>query len=142
MTKNNNSSIRQEYIPIYVPNRIYALCACARSPLSQKPKKNAKMEKESEKLIEAKLREAVKKRGGIAIKLLSQFHRGLPDRIILLPRGRVFFVETKSTGRTPTLLQRKSHQTLRALGFDVYIIDSTKAVEDLMQLLDLERAGL
>lgn len=100
------------------------------------------MEKESEKLIEAKLREAVKKRGGIAIKLLSQFHRGLPDRILLLPGGKAVFVETKSTGKKPGALQRKAHQTLRALGFDVYIIDSTKAVEDLMQLLDLERAGL
>jgi len=100
------------------------------------------MEKESEKLIEAKLREAAKKRGGIAIKLLSQFHRGLPDRLLLLPGGKAVFVETKSTGKKPGALQLKAHQMLRALGFDVYIIDSTKAVEDLMQLLDLERAGL
>ena len=100
------------------------------------------MEKESEKLIEAKLRDEIKKRDGIALKLLSQFHRGLPDRIVLLPRGRVFFVETKSTGRTPTLLQRKSHQTLRALGFHVWVVDSTEKVEHLMQLLDFEEAGL
>lgn len=107
-----------------------------------KAKTNTKMEKESEKLIEAKLREAIKKRGGIAIKLLSQFHRGLPDRLLLLPGGKAFFVETKSTGKKPELLQRKAHQALRALGFDVFVIDTTAKVTDLMQLLDLERAGL
>lgn len=100
------------------------------------------MEKESEKLIEAKLREAIKKRGGIAFKFLSQFHRGMPDRLVLMPGGKAFFVETKSTGKKPELLQRKAHQDLRALGFDVYIIDSTAKVADLMQLLDLEKAGL
>lgn len=127
---------------IFLPNRTYALARVRVSPIIPKAKMNTKMEKESEKLIEAKLREATKKRGGIAIKLLSQFHRGLPDRILLLPGGKAIFVETKSTGKKPGALQRKAHQTLRALGFDVYIIDSTKAVEDLMQLLDLERAGL
>lgn len=98
--------------------------------------------KESEKLIEAKLREAVKKRGGIAIKLLAQFHRGLPDRILLLPGGRAFFVELKSTGCKPGLLQTKAHEMLRSLGFSVYVIDTTYKVSELMRIIDLEGLGL
>ena len=98
--------------------------------------------KESEKVIEAKLREAVKHRGGVALKILSQYHAGLPDRLILLPGSRAFFVETKSTGCKARLLQKKAHEMLRSLGFSVYVIDSTEKVSDLMQLIDLERLGL
>lgn len=100
------------------------------------------MEKESEKRIEAKLREAVKSRGGIALKLLSQFHRGMPDRIVLLPGGRIHFVELKSTGKKPGLLQQKAHKYLRSLGFDVVVIDSTSALQDFLQIVDLEKMGL
>ena len=98
--------------------------------------------KESEKVIEAKLREAVKQRGGVALKILSQYHAGLPDRLVLLPGSQAFFVETKSTGCKARLLQKKDHEMLRSLGFSVYVIDSTEAVSDLMQLIDLERLGL
>lgn len=98
--------------------------------------------KESEKIIEAKLREAVKQRGGTALKFLSQFHRGMPDRLVLMPGGRAFFVELKSTGEKPRLLQQKAHEDLRRLGFSVYVIDSTEKLRDLMMLLDFEKAGL
>ena len=98
--------------------------------------------KESEKNIEAKLRDAIKRRGGTAIKILSQFHAGLPDRLVLLPGGRAFFVELKSTGCKPGLLQTKAHEMLRSLGFSVYVIDTTDKVSELMQIIDLESIGL
>ena len=98
--------------------------------------------KESEKVLEAKLREAIKARGGRALKFLSQFHRGMPDRLVLLPKGRVFFVELKSTGRTPEPLQRKAHNDLRRLGFSVYVIDTTEKLQDLLMILDLEDAEI
>ena len=91
---------------------------------------------ESEKVIEQKLREAVEGIGGKAVKLTSQLHRGLPDRLILLPEGQVFFVEVKTTGRKPTKLQLAVHRDLRAMGFSVYIVDSTAGAEKAVALMN------
>ena len=37
--------------------------------------------------------------------------------------GRAFFVELKTKGKTPTPLQQHEHETLRALGHTVLVID-------------------
>lgn len=89
--------------------------------------------KESEKLIEKKLTDKVKGVGGWAIKLLPTFIRGLPDRICLFPKGRVVFVETKTTGQKVRKIQEAMHIRLRLLGFKVLVIDSTKQIEELIQ---------
>ena len=77
----------------------------------------------NEKLIEKKLREGVKNSGGIALKFSSPYHRGIPDRIVLMPKGRGYFVELKSTGKKPTPLQAKAMSDLESLGFEVRVID-------------------
>lgn len=97
---------------------------------------------ESEKTLEKKLREQIKKRGGLALKLLSQLHRGLPDRIVLLPHGIIYFVELKSTGKNPTELQEHCHRQLRALGFSVVIIASSEALTNFLTIVDFELAEI
>ena len=52
----------------------------------------------NEKLIEKKLREEIQKLGGVALKFLPTYWVGAPDRLILMPGGRVYWAETKSTG--------------------------------------------
>lgn len=83
---------------------------------------------ESEKVLERKLCTEVKKLGGLAIKLLSSQMTGLPDRLCLLPGGRVYFVELKSTGEKPTKIQEVIHKRLESLGFEVFVIDSTEGI--------------
>lgn len=78
----------------------------------------------SEKLIEKTLNTVVTKAGGWSIKLLSTFISGLPDRLVLLPGGVVFFMELKSTGKKATTLQKLIHARIRRLGFEVYVIDT------------------
>ena len=46
-----------------------------------------------EKYIEQKLVSEVKKRGGICLKLASTGLDGIPDRLVLMAKGRVAFVE-------------------------------------------------
>lgn len=92
--------------------------------------------RESEKTLEARLRREVECRGGLAVKHSSQFHRGMPDRILLLPGGSVIFVEVKSTGEKPTTLQIRAHEQLRALGFPVCVIDNTEDLESLCEAMD------
>lgn len=78
----------------------------------------------SEKVIEKRLNAEVKSLGGWSLKLLCQFVTGLPDRLVLLPGGVIFFAEIKSTGKKPTPIQRLVHERIRRLGFRVEVIDS------------------
>lgn len=76
-----------------------------------------------EKEIEQKLVRAVKNMGGIAPKLVCPGLDGMPDRILLLPGGRIAFVEAKAPGKVPRPLQVARHEMLRQLGFKVYVLD-------------------
>ena len=89
---------------------------------------------EREKETEPYLCEQVKQLGGRADKFISPGCAGVPDRIVILPGGHVFFVETKSEGRTSTALQRKIQRELRKLGCTVYSdIDTKQKVKEVLQ---------
>ena len=76
-----------------------------------------------EKEIEKKLALEAKKRGGLAVKFVSPGFDGMPDRILLMPEGRIAFVEVKAPGKRPRPLQMARHKLLRGLGFSVFILD-------------------
>lgn len=76
-----------------------------------------------EKTIEQKFTAAVKTAGGLALKFASPGFDGVPDRIALLPGGRMAFVEVKAPGKNPRPLQEARHRLLRQLGFKVYVLD-------------------
>ena len=82
---------------------------------------------ESEKATEEYLREEIRKAGGIAYKFVSPGQPGVPDRIVCLPNGRIFFVELKSEGKKSTDQQRRQQDRLRRLGQRVYTDIDTKA---------------
>ena len=73
--------------------------------------------------IEQLLVRAVRHRGGMALKFVSPGTNGVPDRLILLPGGKIAFAEMKAPGRTPRPLQCLRIQQITALGFPVYVID-------------------
>lgn len=81
-----------------------------------------------EKEIEEKLRLSVKALGGIALKFTSPGFDGMPDRLILLPKGRMAFAELKAPGKKPRALQLARHRLLQRLGFEVYVIDDTEQI--------------
>jgi len=86
----------------------------------------------NEKLLEKKLREGVKKLGGIALKFGTSYHTGMPDRIVLMPGGQTSFVELKSTGKKPTPLQIKSLEMLAGLGFKAIVMDSQEGLDQFL----------
>ena len=86
-----------------------------------------------EKAIEQKLVRAVKGHGGICPKLVSPGFDGMPDRMVLLPHGRIGFVEVKAPGEKPRPIQESRHRLLRRLGFKVYVLD---CAEDIPRILD------
>ena len=83
--------------------------------------------------IETKLVKAVKNMGGLAPKFVSPGFDGVPDRIVLLPYGKIAFVELKTEGKTLRPLQVRRKRQLESLGFSVYCVD---AVEQIGGLLD------
>ena len=92
--------------------------------------------KESEKTLEARLVREIEARGGMALKYTSQYHRGIPDRICLLPGGVTIFVELKSTGQKPTKLQQHAIAKLSGLGFWCAVISRTETLEKLLEFID------
>lgn len=83
-----------------------------------------------EKQIEQNLRIKVKSIGGLALKFVSPGMVGVPDRIVLLPDGRIYFVELKAPGKKPSPKQVKMAQILASLGHQVRVIDSMESVKE------------
>ena len=90
----------------------------------------------SEKVFERTLSKYVNDKGGIAVKLLSQFVNGLPDRMYLLPGGRALFVEFKSTGKKPTRIQEHIIDRIRKVGFTVLVVDSPDTWKEAVSEVD------
>jgi hypothetical protein len=84
-----------------------------------------------ERDVEAWLVAEVKRRGGIAYKFTSPQRRSVPDRLVLLPGGEVFFVECKSPKKKPTEAQVREHERIGALGFRVFVMDSKEWPRDI-----------
>jgi len=88
---------------------------------------------EGEKYLEKKLNNSVKKLGGLSIKLLSTHLTGLPDRLCLLPSGRLFFAELKTTNKKATKIQLLVHRKLISLGFSVHVIDNSIQLSKILE---------
>lgn len=86
-----------------------------------------------EKTLERKLVEAVKEMGGIAPKFISPGFDGMPDRLVLLPLGRIAFLEAKRHGEKPRPLQEARHGMLRRLGFQVYVLDDAAQISEILK---------
>jgi hypothetical protein len=81
-----------------------------------------------EKTVEQKLVAAVKSMGGLAPKFTSPGLDGVPDRLVLLPHGKMAFVELKAPGKTLRPLQVRRKRQLEALGFQVYCVDRPEQI--------------
>lgn len=86
---------------------------------------------EGEKNLERKLKRDTETAGGWCIKLICTHVSGLPDRLLLLPGGRVIFVEVKTESKKPRRLQTIIHKRLRKLGFVVEVVDTSKKINDI-----------
>ena len=81
-----------------------------------------------EKYIEQKLRNEVKKKGGDCLKLAATGLDGIPDRLVLMAKGKIGFVELKAPKQKPRKLQLVRIKNLKEMGFKVYVIDDVKDI--------------
>lgn len=92
-----------------------------------------KCSKESD--VERKLVEAVRNAGGLAPKFVSPGWDGVPDRIVLLPRGCMAFVELKCSGKRMRPLQVRRKKQLESLGYKVFCIDDTEEIPGVIETI-------
>lgn len=72
-----------------------------------------------ESQIEGRMGQMIKHRGGLYYKFVSPGQPGVPDRLIVLPGGKVVFVELKTeTGRLSNI-QKWQTGRMRDMGLDV-----------------------
>lgn len=83
---------------------------------------------------EEHLRKAIRKVGGLCIKLPSHLYIGIPDRMILLPGGRLFFVEMKrEKGGRISKGQDRFREILSELGFTWLRINGKSEVDEFVR---------
>ena len=95
------------------------------------------MSNQLEKEIEQKLKPLVEgKLRGKCLKFVCPGWRGVPDRILLFPGGRVYFVETKRPkGGKVEPLQTWWKRQLEGLGFTVWHVYNTQQLNELEIIL-------
>jgi hypothetical protein len=80
---------------------------------------------------EKSLRDAVVAAGGLCFKLPAIIYRFIPDRLILLPVGRVFFRELKRDKKDKaTAGQLRFIKILQKMGFNAEVIHGKEGVEE------------
>ena len=94
-----------------------------------------------EKSIESQLIKEVKLRGGLCEKWNSGTS-GLPDRIVILPDGKIGFVEVKASGGKPRPLQESRIRLLRRLGFLVFILDDESQIPYILSEIGGDSGGV
>lgn len=92
-----------------------------------------------EKTVEKHLVDRVTAAGGRAYKFVSPNNRGVFDRVVVMPRGAIWFVEVKSpTGRL-SKLQERFRDAMIAMGHKTAVVYSKDAVDNLMTILEREQ---
>lgn len=88
----------------------------------------------SERALERYLVLESKRRGWLCYKWVSPAQRGVPDRILVAPGGRVTFVELKNPNGTGRLspLQEVTLGKLTAQGCDVRVLQTKEGVDALL----------
>ena len=119
-------------LPLPRPGDDHLRAGCQRAFHSKRPEKETDMR---ERQIEQRLTQAVRQRQGLGPKWVSPGLDGVPDRIILLPGGRIAFAELKAPGRPLRPLQRRRKAQLEALGFRVYVIDNQEQIGGVLDAL-------
>ena len=64
-------------------------------------------------------RDLLRDHGVRSVKLTISTENGWPDRMILVPGGKPFFIEFKAPGEKPRPKQVHVHEMLGKLGYDV-----------------------
>lgn len=86
-----------------------------------------------EKTIEVYLKAQVNLKGGLCLKWVSPGNNGVPDRIVLMPGGKAYFIEVKRPGVVVEGLQGWWQRQLIGLGFIAIEVNTKEQVDEFIQ---------
>ena len=83
--------------------------------------------------IEKYLKKQIEELDGLCLKWVCPGQSGVPDRIIILPKGKVIFVELKNgkQGRL-SALQRRMQAVLKRLQMRTYVLSTKTEIDELI----------
>jgi hypothetical protein len=86
-----------------------------------------------ENRIEQSLVQGVKARGGMCLKFTSPGNPGVPDRIVLTPDGRIYFVELKTEIGRLQNIQKWMLGQFEQRGANVRVLKGADAVKSFLE---------
>ena len=87
--------------------------------------------------IERRFIKQIKKAGGLCWKFTSPGTSGVPDRIVVLPGGRVYFVELKRDDGKLSEIQKTRIRELTVLGAGVFVVVGAAGIEEFLKYAGL-----
>ena len=90
--------------------------------------------KESE--LESILVSEIRRAGGRTYKWVSPGNSGVPDRIVLLPAGKIIFVERKTDSGKLGAQQKIQINRIQSLGQDVRVVKGIRGLIDFFYAID------
>ena len=95
-----------------------------------------------ERDVESRFRKAVEACGCRCLKFVSPGFAGVPDRIVLIPGGKICFVELKAPGKRERPRQRYVQGLLRKMGFEVFSsVDDKRLPEVVARIRGMAECG-
>ncbi|QHW38073.1 VRR-NUC domain-containing protein [Staphylococcus ursi] len=85
--------------------------------------------------LEQYLVKEIKKKNGLCLKLVSPGTKGVPDRIVIMPGGKTFFVEMKRVSGRIDPLQKYVHKQFNQRGHKVYVLWTKEQVNEFVKKL-------
>ena len=83
-------------------------------------------------MIESSLVDKIKVNRGLCLKFSSPSMTGIPDRIILLPKGKIEIIEIKRPGREPSQFKKRI-RPFKKLNFKVYVLDFKENIDEIIK---------
>jgi len=77
----------------------------------------------------------IKSNGGLALKFISPGYAGVPDRLVLMPGGKMCFVELKAPGGEPRPWAKRRILLRGSNAVKVYVVDRKEEIGGIINAL-------
>lgn len=94
-----------------------------------------------ERDIERQVCEFARFRNLLVYKFTSPARAAVPDRVFILPNGKVFFIEFKRPGAKATPAQAREHERLMKQNVPVFVIDNVLMGKAVIEGMILDAAN-